>query len=376
MLALQSLGFPLEADGTTVTVTGQGGSFPVDRADLDMQLSGTSLRFLVPILAAGHGEYRFHGTQRMHQRPVGDLLDALVRLGVDVRSEADTGCPPVLLSARGLKGGATVVQGERSSQFLSGLLLAAPLASGGLDIMVEGDLQSRPFVDLTLSMMQDFGVTVQRTGYERFLVQPQQYRARDLAIEGDATAAGNFWVAAAITGGTVRVNNVGTGTVQGDRGLADVLGTMGCSVEWTGTGCTVTGPESGLLRGGTFDLNDMPDQVLPLSVAGLFTDTPLTITNVSNLRIKETDRISALVNELRAVGAHVEEGPDWLRVHPLTDPKPAAISTYGDHRMAMAFAVAALRVDGIEIIDPDCVNKTYPDYWRDMAALRASAGAT
>src|SRR5690554_2986544 len=189
MLALQSLGFPLEADGTTVTVTGQGGSFPVDRADLDMQLSGTSLRFLVPILAAGRGEYRFHGTQRMHQRPVGDLLDALVRLGVDVRSEADTVCRPVLLSARGLKGGATVVQGERSSQFLSGLLLAAPLASGGLDIMVEGDLQSRPFVDLTLSMMQDFGVTVQRTGYERFLVQPQQYRARDLAIEGDATAA-------------------------------------------------------------------------------------------------------------------------------------------------------------------------------------------
>lgn len=376
--ALRQLGFRVETSGDVTVVNGLGGAIPgagAEIADIDVRLSGTTLRFLLPVLATASGNFRLHGTARMHERPVADQLEALTALGVDVRSEQENGCPPVIMRAAGLAGGRTTVRGDRSSQYLSGLLLAAPNSRNGLEIHVEGELQSKPFIDVTLGVMAAFGADVGRDGYRSFRVPPQRYGARDYLIEGDATAAGNFWVAAAITGGRVRVENVGSASLQGDRALAGILALMGCRVEWTATTCTVEGPEAGGLSGGTFDLNDIPDQALPLAVAGLFTSEPLRLVNMSNLRIKETDRIAALATELRRIGAGVAEGPDWLEISPGGPYRPAEIETYGDHRMAMAFALAGLRLPGIVIRDPGCVAKTYPGYFADFERMRATGVA-
>ncbi len=370
--ALRELGVAISWDGPDASVSGHGGTFRNSAATLDAGLSGTTMRFLLPALAAGQGTYTVTGQGSLLRRPIQDQLDTLRQLGADVRSEPDNGCPPVLLEASGLRGGAVSVSGALSSQYLSGLLLAAPLAAAETVITVEGELQSGPFVRVTLDVMRSFGIEVAHSGLHEFRISPGRYRARDFPVEGDATAAGNFWVAAAVTGGTVTVANVGSSSSQGDRALADVLAQMGCRVTWTGNSCTVEGPPPGELRGGSFDLNGIPDQALALAVAGLFTTTPLEITNVYNMRIKETDRIAALTTELRRMGAEVDEGPDWLRVHPQKAYRPAQIRTYDDHRMAMAFAVAGLVLPGITILDPGCVAKTYPGYWQDFAALQAS----
>ena len=373
--ALAKLGVRLSADGTEATVSGHAGPIASQAAELDVNYSGTTLRFLLPLLAAGNGEFILTGRGRMLERPIQDQLDALKTLGADAASLNGNGCPPVRLVASGLNGGSTVVQGGRSSQYLSGLLLAAPLAAGPVEITVAGELQSKPFVDLTLGVMRDFGISVEREGHSRFLVRPGTYRAADYRVEGDATAAGNFWVAAAVTGSRVTVTNVGRESTQGDTALLGVLEKMGCTVSYQAGGVTVQGPGLGSLRGGEFDLNDFPDQALALAVAGLFTDSPLTIRNVPNMRIKETDRLAALATELRRIGAEVQEGSDSLTVRPGSRHGPADIHTYADHRMAMAFAVAGLRQPGIRILDPGCVDKTYPDYWRDFAALQQGAAA-
>jgi 3-phosphoshikimate 1-carboxyvinyltransferase len=281
----------------------------------------------------------------------------------------------VLIDAQGLQGGTASVAGDRSSQFLSALLMAAPYARNPVTINVTGELQSKPFVDMTIRLMQDFGVETARSGYDSFTVRPGHYRAREYSVEGDATSAGYFWVAAAVTGGRVKVTNVGSESSQGDRALAGVLERMGCQVRWTATSCEVQGPPPGELRGGTFDLNDIPDQALALAVAGLFTSGPLEITNVWNMRIKETDRLSALATELTKLGADVTEGSDRITVAAAPSYRPAEIATYGDHRMAMAFAIAGLRLPGVTILEPGCVAKTYPDFWTDWQALRGTAGA-
>src|SRR5690606_20003076 len=244
--ALQQLGVELEARGETVVVHGAGGPLPASGATLDLRLSGTSLRFLTAVLAAGHGEYVLDGTARMRERPVGDLLDALGQLGADA-SGVD-GRPPVTLRASGLRGGAVRVRGDVSSQFLSGLLMAAPLASAPVSVEVEGELLSKPFVDMTLDVMAHFGVAARRDGYRRFELEPAGYVARDYRVEGDAMAAGYFWAAAAVTGGSVTVCNLGAGTRQGDARFAAVLEQMGCQVAWTPDTVAVTGPRR--LRGG------------------------------------------------------------------------------------------------------------------------------
>lgn len=372
--ALRQVGVTISLYDGGASVTGVGGPVSASHADLDAGLSGTTVRFLLPFLAAGSGSFRVTGQGSMLQRPIEDQLESLRQLGVDAVSELANGCPPVLLRTSGLAGGRVTVSGSLSSQYLSGLLLAAPLARSETVIEVSGQLQSRPFVDITLAVMEAFGVPVERDGYDRFTVAPGMYRARDFRIEGDATAAGNFWVAAAVTGSTVTVSNVGSESSQGDRALADVLARMGCTVTWTGSSCTVSGPPRGTLRGGTFDLNAIPDQALALAVAGLFTDSPLTITNVANMRIKETDRLGALATELARLGAVVEEGSDWLRVEPQPAYRPASIRTYEDHRMAMAFAIAGLLLPGVTILDPGCTAKTYPGYWHDFARLQGHSG--
>jgi 3-phosphoshikimate 1-carboxyvinyltransferase len=366
--ALNTLGLTVKEHGSTFTVHGQGGKIPKTEAVLDLRLSGTSIRFLTAMVALGQGRYKLDGNERMRQRPIQDLLGSLQQLGVKLGTEFETGCPPVIVEAKGIQGGTTSVAGDRSSQFLSGLLMAAPYAQESVTIHVTGDLQSKPFVDMTLKLMQDFGVSVERNGYESFMVQPQTYQARDYLIEGDAMAAGYFWAAAAITGRRVKVTNVGASSVQGDKRLADVLEQMGCQVTWTNETCEVVGASQ--LKGGTFDLNDMPDQAQTLAVVGLFASSPVRIENVWNMRIKETDRLAALNTELGKFGAKIEEGRDYIIVHPLKDYPPAVnVATYGDHRMAMAFALAGLRIPNVTIQDPACVAKTFPEFFDVLSTL-------
>jgi 3-phosphoshikimate 1-carboxyvinyltransferase len=366
--ALNTLGLTVREDGTTFTVHGGGGKIPKEPVELDLRLSGTSIRFLTAMVALGHGNYKLDGNERMRQRPIQDLLGSLEKLGVKLGTEFETGCPPVIIEANGMKGGTTSVSGNRSSQFLSGLLMSAPYAKESVTIHVTGELQSKPFVDMTLKLMQDFGVLVERDRYASFTVHPQVYTARDYLIEGDAMAAGYFWAAAAITGGRVKVTNVGSSSVQGDKRLANVLEQMGCNVTWTDTSCEIIGTQN--LKGGTFDLNDMPDQAQTLAVVGLFASSPVRIENVWNMRIKETDRLAALNTELTKFGAKVEEGNDYIVVHPLQTYPPAVdVATYGDHRMAMAFALAGLRLPNITIRDPACVAKTFPEFFEVLTTL-------
>jgi len=369
--ALNQLGIAVEVDGTTFTVSGQGGKIPADEADMDVRLSGTSIRFLTALASLGQGRYRLDGTTRMRERPIGDLAAALGQLGANVTSEFDNNCPPVIVDADGLAGGTAQIAGDRSSQFLSALLMSAPYASSEVVLEVTGVLQSKPFVDLTLGLMADFGVNIARDGYERFVISGGRYEARDYLIEGDATAAGYFWGAAAVAGGSVTVANVGSAARQGDKRLMYVLEQMGCQLTTTDTTSTITAP-TGKLRGGTFDLNDIPDQAQTLAVLALFADSPVHITNVWNMRIKETDRLRALHNELIKFGVNVEEGDDDITVYPLEHPPTGdiVIDTYGDHRMAMAFALAGLRLPNVTICDPQCVSKTFPDFFERLAGLQ------
>lgn len=378
--ALNSLGVNAQARGSTALVDGAGGPFPARSAALDLRLSGTSIRFLTAAVAVGEGRFVLDGNARMRERPIEELLIALRQLGAEAHSELGNGCPPVNVTSRGLAGGVVTIGGDRSSQFLSGLLLAAPYAQGPVTVEVEGELLSKPFLDMTLGVMREFGVRVERDAYRSFTVTPATYEARDYRVEGDAMAAGYYWAAAAITGGKVTVTNLGSGTRQGDARLTQLLEEMGARVNWTETSVTVRGPSGGKLRGGQeFDLNDMPDQAQTLAVVALFADAPVRITNVANMRIKETDRLAAMTTELRRLGAQVEEGDDELTVHPLTETpgEPVVIETYGDHRMAMALAVAGARLPNVVIKDPACVNKTYPEFFTDFLGLlggRAEAG--
>ena len=366
--ALRTLGFVVDVAGTTMRVEGRGGAIPASHAELDLRLSGTSIRFLTALVALGDGWYRLTGNERMRERPIEDLLGALRELGVDAASEEGTGCPPVIVKAHGLPGGEAEIAGERSSQYVSALLLAAPCAQEAVSLSVTGDLASKPFVDMTISLMGRFGVRVDREGYRRFTVEPASYRARAYQVEGDAMAAGYFWAAAAATGGRARVENVGSDSLQGDRRFAEVLGEMGCRVRWSDETCEVRAPEGGL-RGGTFDLNDMSDQAQTLGVLALFARDPVRIENVWNMRIKETDRLSAMAAELRKFGARVEEERGAFTVHPPERlPERVEVETYGDHRMAMAFAVAGLAGTEVAILDPACVAKTYPGFFDDLSA--------
>lgn len=370
--ALNALGVDARSFGEAATVIGAGGPFPVDNAKLDLRLSGTSIRFLTAAVALGRGEFVLDGNARMRERPIEELLSALRQLGVDATAIDGDGCPPVRVKTTGLAGGHVSLRGDRSSQFLSGLLLAAPYASGPVTITVEGELLSKPFLDMTLLLMRDFGVTVQREGYQRFTVQPGRYVAREYEVEGDAMAAGYFWAGAAITGGRVQVTNLGRRTQQGDAHLAHVLEEMGARAEWQDTFMTLSGPSGGRLKGGQeFDLNDMPDQAQTLAVVALFADAPVRIHNVGNMRIKETDRLAAMTTELRKLGARVDEGDEEMTVYPLTEApsRPVALDTYGDHRMAMALAVAGARIPNVVIKDPACVNKTYPAFFSDFLGL-------
>ncbi len=368
--ALQALGLGVETDAATGNkkICGCGGRLS-RRESLDLFIgnSGTTVRFLTAALATGHGEFRLDGVPRMRERPIQDLLDALQALGADVVSENATGCPPVRVHAHGLPGGAARVRGDISSQFLSGLLLAAPAAAGPVCLQIEGPLVSQPYVRMTLAVMSAFGVRVDEGDLRRFDIAPQTYRACDYEIEPDASAASYFFAAAAITAGQVTVQGLSRDSLQGDVAFVDVLRQMGCEVRFGDDSITVAGKP---LHGVEVDMNAISDTVQTLAAVALFAEGPTRVTGVAHNRHKETDRITALATELRKLGAEVTEQPDGLTIAPQAL-HGARLDTYDDHRMAMSLALVGLRTPGVTINDPDCVAKTYPRFFDDLAALCA-----
>jgi 3-phosphoshikimate 1-carboxyvinyltransferase len=368
--ALRTLGLGVDIDPphARMAVTGCAGHVPPGPKELFTGDSGTATRFITALVAAGRGQYRIDGSPRMRERPIQDLLDGLVALGVRAESVAGTGCPPVLVETAGLAGGRVRVGGGVSSQYLSGLLMAAPAAAGPVAIEVAGDLVSKPYADMTLAVMRDFGVEVRRTQHGRFDVPaPATYRARRYTVEADASSASYFLAAAAVTGGRVTIEGLPPTSAQGDADFADVLMEMGCEVAWTDQGVTLAGPKR--LRGIRIDLGAMPDMVPTLAPVALFAEGPTVIENVANLRVKESDRLRALATELTRLGARVQEKPDGLRIEPPEKIQPAKVATYSDHRIAMGLAVVGLRVHGIRIADAECVAKTYPGFFEDLERL-------
>jgi len=367
--AMQTLGVAIEQrDNETVAVTGSGGDLAATTADLDVANSGTTMRFLTAVLTLGKGTYRLHGTPRMCQRPIQDLIDALRPLGGQVRSERGTGCPPVLVSGGGLAGGTTHVRGDVSSQFLSGLLMVAPYARQDVELRVAGQLVSVPYVTMTGRVMEAFGVSVQWQGdadAARIRVPAGRgYVACDYQVEPDASAASYFFALAAITGGQVTVEGLSIESIQGDVRFVTLLEAMGCSVDYGHDRMTVRGSA---LCGITADMNAISDTVQTLAAVALFAKGPTTIEHVAHIRHKETDRIGNLAVELRKFGARVLERADGLTI----DPAPlhgATIATYDDHRMAMSLALVGLRVPGVRIEDPENTAKTYPQFFTDLNA--------
>jgi len=310
----------------------------------------------------------------MRQRPIKDLLDALSGLGVKAASELANGCPPVVIESQGLPGGTAVVRGNTSSQFLSGLLLAAPLAQTDLTIRVEGPLVSKPYVAMTRSVMRAFGVEVATAGENEYHVPCRTiYRGSEYTIEPDASAASYFWAAAAITGGSVTVRGLSRRSLQGDVAFVECLAKMGCQVEW---GDDEIGVAGGSLRGIDVDMNAISDTVQSLAVVALFADGATTIRGVHHIRHKETDRIGDLAREIRKFGAKVEEHADGMVITPPPHGPQSpgqSLATYQDHRMAMSLALAGLRLEGVTIEDPKCTAKTYPRFWTDLQNLVANS---
>jgi 3-phosphoshikimate 1-carboxyvinyltransferase len=374
--ALRALGIGVEHDTAArrIAIEGCGGDIPARAAWLEVGNSGTSLRFLTALVATGRGTFHLDGSPRMRQRPVSDLLQALSDLGCRARSDHETGCPPVTVESEGLGGGRTSIRGDVSSQFTSGLLMALPNAHATTTIELNGPLVSQPYVAMTLAVMEAFGVSVANDDFRRFEIRPAHYRGRTYAIEPDASAASYFFALAAITGGEMTVSGLGTSSVQGDMAFVDILEQMGCSTVRNPTSTTLKG---GRLRAIDVDMNAISDTVMTLAVVALFARGATRIRNVAHIRHKESDRIGALATELRKLGAGVEELADGLVIDP---PPPeelhgARIATYDDHRIAMSFALAGLRVPGVTILDPGCVAKTYPGYWEDLERVRAGARA-
>ncbi len=372
---LKTLGFDVRPDwhAKTCRVLGEGGRIPAAGAELFVGAAGTAMRFLSAFVTLGQGRFRLDGTPRMRERPIEDLLQGLRVLGVNARSEFDNGCPPVIVEASGLPGGKTQIDGSRSSQYISAILQVAPYARTPMTIEVTGAFVSRPFVELTLKGMSDFGVLTTTDGERVYRpTHGVKYRSGTYAIEGDATAASYFLGAAAILGGRCCVRNVSANSAQGDIRFADVLRRMGCKVR-TGfllgrRGVEVSRDPKIPLKAIDVDMNDIPDVVLTMAAVCLFAEGTSTIMNVGNLRIKETDRLAALATELRKLGAHVDEGEDSLEITP-GPPRAAAVDTYDDHRMAMSLALVGLGQDGVTINNPACVSKTYPEFFTDLGKL-------
>lgn len=367
--AWQQLGVAIQHDqlAARLAIQGCGGRLKQRSAELFVGNSGTTIRFLTAALAACGGRFELDGVARMRERPIGDLLHALQQLGCQVNSSNSTrpDCPPVVVdSQRGMRGGRAVVAGNISSQYLSGILMAAPMAAEDVWLEVQGDLVSEPYVAMTSAVMRSFGAEVSGPGNGPFQISAaKKYVGANYAIEPDASAASYFWGAAAITGGKSRVEGLSRNSLQGDVRFCEVLEAMGCTVTYYPNAIEVTG---GPLKGIEIDMGHISDTVQTLAAVALFAQGPTTVRGVAHNRVKETDRISDLARELARLGAKVDEFHDGLRIHPPTTILPAEIETYHDHRMAMSLALVGLKREGVLIKDPECTSKTYPCYWDDL----------
>lgn len=369
--ALQTLGFDVEWDQPhrQISVTGLGGRIPANQAALQAGNAGTAVRFLSAFLALGHGDYTLDGDSRMRERPLGDLIHALQQLGVDIAALHHNNCPPVRIQASGLPGGKTEVSGEISSQFLSALLMSAPYARQPVEITVTGELNSQPYVAMTLAIMQQFGVPVEQKNMRHFHVSQGRYQPKDTyTIESDASAASYFFAAPLICNGSITVQNISRTSMQGDIAFLDVLVDMGANIQREGNQVTVS--NSGQPRGVDVDMRNIPDTAQTLAVIAPFCSSPTRIHGIASARLKETDRILATCAELRKLGVPVEEFSDGMLIHPREDLRPARIATYNDHRMAMSFSLIGLRIPGITIENPGCVAKTFPNFFETLEQLQ------
>jgi len=361
---LQELGANLSFEGENLRISGTGGSLPAASARKELYLgnSGTSFRLLASVVALGHGEFIMTGSPRMLQRPIGALVTAMNQVGVKAECIEQNACPPVLIKADGIRGGKAQIAGNQSSQYLSSLLLSGPYTEEGIEIEVMGELVSRPYVDITLDVMEQFGVQVERKGYRYFKIPPGQgYQACVFTVQGDASSASYFWAAAAVTGGTVITENVYPFiTRQGDVRFLDILERMGCRIEKQDSSVIVRG---GALSGIEADMSAMPDMVPTLAAVALFSSGTTQIKNVAHLRIKESDRLHAVALEWNKLGARVEETDDGLIIPGSGDFSGAEVDPHDDHRIAMSLAVMGLRISGIKIRDEECVSKSFPRFW-------------
>lgn len=369
--ALTKLGinYRLSEDKTQCVVQGNGGAFNVaEPLELFLGNAGTAMRPLCAALAASNVDTVLTGEPRMEERPIGDLVDALREADAEVTYLKNEGYPPLQIKGKTLNGGEMSVDGSVSSQFLTALLMAAPLFSGDVTIRIKGELVSKPYIDITLDTMAKFGVTVENDSYQTFTVSADaKYVAPGkFMVEGDASSASYFLAAGAIKGGTVRVTGIGQNSIQGDIRFADVLEAMGAKVVWNDEYVEVTGAP---LKGVNMDMNHIPDAAMTIATTALFADGPTTMTNIYNWRVKETDRLAAMATELQKLGAKVEEGHDYIKVWPTDSLKHAEIDTYNDHRIAMCFSLVALSDTPVTINDPGCTRKTFPDYFTRFKTL-------
>ncbi|MFM8634974.1 MAG: 3-phosphoshikimate 1-carboxyvinyltransferase [Planctomycetia bacterium] len=367
---LRALGIEVVADWPRgeIRVAGCGGVIPASSATIDCAASGTTIRFLSALCGLGRGRYRLDGTPRMRKRPIGDLLGALESLGTAATAESPGGCPPVTIGGTGITGGTARIEGSVSSQFASGLAMVAPCTRDGMTIEFTGRLVSLPYLEMTRRVMEAFGATCHAEDGRTWRIEPTGYRGIRYSVEPDASAASYFAAAAAITGGVVRIEGLGRSSMQGDIQFCEALERMGCTIKWHGgpdEAVTVSGRAT---TGIDIDMNAISDTVPTLAVVALFATGPTTIRNVAHIRDKETDRIGDLATELRKLGATIDERPDGLTVCP-GELHGADIATYDDHRMAMSLALAGLLIRGVRIHDPECVGKTFPDYWERLAAI-------
>ena len=372
--ALRALGVGVArvSDSDDYEISGVGGAFPVKQAELFLGNAGTAFRSLTAACALSGGEYVLKGVARMHERPIGDLVDALRRLGARIDYLGEEGFPPLRIHPADIAGDDTEVRGNVSSQFLTGLMMALPLRQRNTTIEVVGELISKPYIEITLAMLRRFGVEIARDGWQRFGVPAaSRYQSPgEIWVEGDASSASYFLAAGAIGGGPVRVEGVGRDSVQGDVRFADALALMGAQIEMGPNWIEARAPGNGRLNAIELDCNHIPDAAMTLAVAALFADGVTTLTNIASWRVKETDRIAAMATELRKVGATVEEGADYIRIAPPARLIPnAVIDTYDDHRMAMCLSLVTLGGVPIRINDPNCVAKTFPSYFKVYAGV-------
>ena len=370
--ALAELDIPhqLNWDQHSLSIEGQNGRIRVAEANLFLGNAGTAMRPLTAVMTLGKGQYVLDGVQRMRERPIIDLVEGLQQLGAQITC-ADNGCPPVAITANGLPGGTTHLSGSISSQYLSAILMASPYAQQPVTIIIKNELVSLPYVQMTIDLMKQFGVQVENEENRKFVIPSQTYHSpTHYFVEGDASTASYFLAGAAITGGTVTVEGCGRKSVQGDIGFATVLEKMGAIVHWEDHSITVTG--SGKLQGITINMNTMPDVAMTLAVVALFAQGETRIEDIYNWRVKETERMEAVSMELRRLGATVEVGRDYLVVQPPSQIQSATIQTYQDHRMAMAFSLAACKGVPITIDDPACVQKTFPQYFDVLSEMTAT----